>query len=217
MQTESLRQDPKAPDPSLAEKHAHYTVREAAALFPSEDKLEDAILALQESGIDRSRISVLGHLPSRSEAGHTRNWIRHLVDIDDAPRGAPKQRSTLAQAETAVVALPGYGGAMLGLIAVMATGGALGLAVASAIVAGAVGSGAGYLVARSIGHHHDERVMSQIEAGGLVLWVTLHDDDDAILEMLDAAGGDSIHVTEREGHWGTADFPFSTAQPDPLL
>ena len=194
-----------------------YHVREAVALFPSEDQLETAILALEESGIDRARISVLGYLPSKDDAGTARNWMRHLVDVDAAPRGAPKGRSAMAEAETAVVALPGFGGAMFGLIAVMASGGALGLAVASAILAGAVGSGAGYLLARSISEHHTEEVVTQLEAGGLVLWIALHDDDEKILNLLKKAGGQKAHVTERDAHWGPADIPFSKGQPDPFL
>ena len=194
-----------------------YSVSEAVGLFASEDELERVILALQEHGVDRSRISVLGHLPTKKKAGQIRSWMRHLVDLEDAPHGTPSDRATLAEAETAVVALPGYGGAMVGLIAVMASGGALGLAVASAIFAGAVGSGAGYLLARSIDRQHGEEVRGQLDAGGLVLWVTLEDDDEAILGMLRQSGGTNVHVAKREGRWGPEDIPLSTGQPDPFL
>ena len=195
----------------------HFFVREAIAYFADEGALESAILALQEAGIDRSRISVLGRLPPQGKAGSARNWMRHLVDIEDAPRGAPTDRATLAEAETAVVALPGYGGAMLGLIAVMASGGALGLAVATAILTGAMGSGAGYLLARSIGEHHGDEVASQLEAGGLVLWVALKGDDETVAGILRDANGAKVHVNEHEGHWGADDVPLSTVQPDPFL
>lgn len=211
-------------DPQLAalaqDTDKAYTMREAVALFPSEDALERAIIALQENGVDRARISVLGRLPSVAEAGESRNWMHHLVDLDEAPRGNPGEDEVLPEAKTAIIAVPGYGGAMAGLIAVMASGGALGIALASAIVVGAVGSGGGYLISRVLDQTHRDQIASQMEAGGLVLWVTLHSDpsDDAgVIRQLRDLGGNNVHVTQHEGHWGAADIPLAAAQPDPFL
>lgn len=193
-----------------------YRLREAVALFDTEDALESAILALQENGVDRARISVLGGMADSD--GKSPRWLRHLMETGEAPHAAPVNRGDLHGAEAAVIALPGFGGVMTGLIAVMATGGALGLAVVAAILAGAAGSGAGYLVARSIGRHHVEDVQRQLAAGGLVLWVGLAEgEDEALSALLEKSGGERVHVTDHTAHWGSADVPFAQAQPDPLL
>tara|TARA_A100001391_G_scaffold119169_4_gene81027 strand:- start:26377 stop:27036 length:660 start_codon:yes stop_codon:yes gene_type:complete len=197
-----------------------FAISEAVALFPSEESLEQAIIGLQESGVDRSRISVLGRLPATAAAGEVRNWVHHLVDLDEAPRGNPGEDEVLPEAKSAIISLPGYGGAMAGLIAVMASGGTLGIALASAIVVGAVGSGGGYLISRILDQTHRDQIASQMEAGGLVLWVTLtgdQDGNDAVVGQLRDLGGSNVHVTHRKGHWGAADIPLAEAQPDPLL
>lgn len=211
-------------DPQLAnlvqDTDEPYAMREAVALLPSEEALERAIIALQENGVDRARISVLGRLPSVAEAGQARNWMHHLADLDEAPRGNPGEDEVLPEAKTAIIAVPGYGGAMAGLIAVMASGGTLGFAIASAIVVGAVGSGGGYLISRVLDHTHRDQIASQMEAGGLVLWVTLHSDqsDDAeVVQQLRDLGGNNVHITQRERHWSAADIPLATMQPDPFL
>jgi len=194
-----------------------YLLREAVALFKDEKSLEEAILGLQEQGVDRARISVLGHLPTSADAGQTRNWTHHLVDLDSAPRAAPFERVSMAEAETAVIAVPGYGGAMAGLIAVMASGGTLALAIASAIVVGAAGGAGGHVISRIIDKAHREQIITQLEAGGLILWVTLRNDDEIVLALLQNLGGRNAHVSEHEAHWGAADVPLAAVQPDPLL
>jgi len=206
----SGRSDEPAPETS-------YLVREAVALFADEDMLESALLGLQEHGVDRSRLSVLGQLPARDKAGRSRNWIRHLVDLEHAPHGAPVDRGEVAEAKTAVIAIPGFGGVMSGLIAVMAGGGALGAAIGVAVLLGALGSGMGFVLSRTMDHRHKENVASQIEAGGLVLWVKLAADDEAVLKQLEEAGGKSVHVSERRYNWGALDVPFHDTQPDPFL
>ncbi|WP_144098589.1 hypothetical protein [Croceicoccus sediminis] len=208
-------------DPQLrdmdADTDVQYPIREAVALFPTEKSLEEAIVRLQEQGVDRSRISVLGHLPSAADADGARNWMHHLTNLDAAPRGNPGEDEVMPEAKAAVIGLPGYGGAMAGLVAVMASGGTLGIAIASAILVGAVGGGGGYIVSRMIERSHHDQIATQLEAGGLVVWVKLQDDDRQVLDMLEQLGGKNAHVSEHDGHWGSADIPLAKAQPDALL
>lgn len=211
-------------DPQLAamerDTDTPYTLREAVALFPDEDALERAILALQESGIDRARISVLGRLPDAGAAQGARNWMHHLVDLDEAPRGSPGEDEVRPEARSAIIAVPAYGGALAGLIAVMASGGTLAFALASAVLVGAVGTSGGYWINRILDQTHRDQIASQLEAGGLVLWVTLGTDaggDADILTQLGELGGSNAHVTEHQAHWSAANVPLATMQPDPLL
>jgi outer membrane lipoprotein SlyB len=194
-----------------------YVVREAIALFANEDAFETAILGLQENGVDRSRISVLGNLPQDKETSESSNWMHHLVDAGQAPRGAPVDHASLAEAKSAMIAVPGYAGAALGLSMVLASGGALGFAIAAAILTGALGGGAGALLDRSIGKRHRDEVETQLEAGGLIVWVKLADDDETVSRLLEETGGKHIHVETHEASWGSKDIPLSTTQPDPFL
>lgn len=194
-----------------------YVIREAIALFADEDALEAAILDLQENGVDRSRISVLGSLSRPGKAGGSPNWMHHLVDPEEAPRGAPNDRATRAEGKSAMIAVPGYAGATLGLSLVLASGGALGFAIVAAILTGALGGGAGALLDHSIGKHHREEVETQLEAGGLIVWVKLGDDEEAVTRLLADAGGKNVHAETHGTRWGTNDIPFATTQPDPFL
>ena len=200
-----------------AEGEKTYTVREAVALFDSEKALHEAILSLEENGIDRTRISVLG--ASKSGDAHTNrpDWVKTLADSDNAPHTAPVEEGELAEAKAAVIAVPGYIGATAGLIAVMASGGTLAPAIGLAIAGGALGSGAGFAVSRLIGQHHREHVATQLQAGGLLLWVMADDDEEKLLQLLEQNGGASVHVTEHSMEWGVDEMPLALKQVDPLL
>lgn len=208
-------------DPSYAalreEGENTYTVREVVALFESEKALHEAILSLEENGVDRARISVLGASKSGDAHANRPDWVRKLADSDDAPHAAPVEEGEMAEAKAAVIAVPGYIGAAAGLIAVMASGGALAPAIGLAIAGGALGGGAGFAASRLIGKHHREHVTKQLQAGGLVLWVMVDDDEDKLSQLLESSGGTSVHVTEHEMKWGVEEMPLALTQVDPFL
>jgi hypothetical protein len=93
------------------------------------------------------------------------------------------------------------------------------LAFAAAIGVGAVGAGLGGLLARVVEHRHIHRVREQLAQGGLVLWVSVRDNETAAhaLAILIDAGARDSHLHEIEREWTLKDRPFALAQPDPFL
>lgn len=214
----SMKANTAATDTSNSEDR--YVLREAVAVFDSEDAFLGAVDDLQEHGFDRSELSVLadgryiGSGVSRLFAG-----AKALTDIDSLPRAAVTSPDALTEAEAAAVGLPVYIGTLGGFLAAAATGGALAATIPVALAGGLAGGGLGALGARIISDRHRSSIERQLDAGGIVLWVrtrTPHLEDRAV-ELLEAAGGTNAHVHEAVVRWGFDDVPLSHVNPDPLL
>ncbi|WP_193175074.1 hypothetical protein [Oricola nitratireducens] len=197
-----------------------YVLREAVAVFDSEEAFLGAVDDLQEHGFDRSELSVLadgryiGSGVSRLFAG-----ARALTDIDSLPRAAVVSPDALAEAEAAAVGLPVYIGTLGGFLAAAATGGALAATIPLALAGGLAGGGLGALGARIISDRHRSAIERQLDVGGIVLWVRTRtpDFEERALSILKSAGGTDAHVHEAVVRWGVDDIPLSHVNPDPLL
>jgi hypothetical protein len=144
--------------------------KRVVGVFPSPDALHAAIQALELKGFDRAQFGVLSthadHQPvSASEAEADPN-----IETD-APDD-PESSGTIA---AAVVGGLTYLGAMTALGATVLTGGGLGLALLAAVAVGGVGGVGGLLVAAGFHHEHAEHIESQLDMGGLVLWIEPRD------------------------------------------
>jgi hypothetical protein len=197
-----------------------YHVREAVGVFDDADALEAAVDRLGSSGFDRATISVLAADKTvRDRLGRLYRSVSEIVDDPRAPQTAFISKDSRADGMAAAIGVPLYIGGIAGGLAVVASGGAMALAFAAAIGLGAVGAGVGGLLARVISHRHIDRVWEQLAQGGLVLWVSVHDDATAAraLEILIAAGARDAHLHELDRLWTLADRPFALGQPDPFL
>jgi hypothetical protein len=195
-------------------------VREAVGVFGNPDALEAAVDRLEISGFSRADISVLASDTTvRERRGRLYRSVDEIVDDPRAPLATFVSKDSRVEGEAAVVSVPLYIGGIAGGLAVIASGGAMALAFAAAVGLGAVGAGVGGLLARVISHHHIDHVWEQLSQGGLVLWVSVRDDDDAAraLEILTAAGASNAHLHELEREWSVKDRPVALAQPDPFL
>ena len=85
----------------------------------------------------------------------------------------------------------------------------------SAVALGAVG----LLFARFFGRKHAARIQSQLEAGGLLLWIHAPEPgrDKVTLDILEKHGARDVHVHVLTKHWGTDDVPLHDFNPDPLI
>lgn len=117
---------------------------------------------------------------------------------------------------TAAIGIPCYIGDVAGA-GVSAVG--FGAATAATIAGGVVGAGLGALLAVAMVRRYADEVSDQRSEGGLVLWVSLRDDDAErrALHILRNAGGRDVHVHEFEREWTLKDRPLSDVQFDPLL
>lgn len=194
-------------------------LREAVAVFPTEQAFLDAVDDLLEHGFDRSDLSVLAH--GRNGGGIFRLLGDSVALADDgaAPRGAVAAPASIAQAEAASVALPAFAGTVGGLLLAAATGGTLALVLPLAIGGGVAGSGLGLLGAVAIAGHHRNAIEEQIANGGILLWVRTGtaEREDKALKLLAAAGGEHVHPHAVTIRWGVDAVPLARFNPDPLL
>jgi hypothetical protein len=192
-----------------------YRTREAVGVFADADALEAAVNDLESSGFDRASISVLG---SDSEVrNRVGRLYRNVLEIEDDPRAPRTSFVSSARrlaGETAAVVFPLYIGGLAGLAAVVASGGALALAVGVAIIGSAAGASLGGLLAGAIAEHHAMKIEEQIGQGGLVLWVKLADDDAErrALAVLEKSGARDIHIHKIQREWTEAIDPPRRAE-----
>jgi len=197
-----------------------YSVREAVGVFRIGDKLEAAVENLEAAGFRSEDISVMAsHEAVVDSLNHRFEAIKYMEDDPRVPRAAFVPKSDLAAGKAAVISIPLYIGASVGTLAVVATGGALALAIAVAFAGGLAGGGLGALAAHSIGVKHAAALEEHLAAGGLLLWVRIADrarEADAI-RVLTASGGEHVHAHDIKRTWGETDVPLHDWQPDPFL
>lgn len=172
-------------------------VREAVSVFDSEDALQGAIDDLLSNGFDRAEISLLAGSESvEKRLGHAYRRVSDIEDDISAPRIAYVAEEDVGNAEGAVIGGLIYVGAMVGMIPVVASGGALAAALAGLVVGGGGGAALGTLLARLIGKDHGEYVADQLEHGGLALWVRVWNkgDERRAVQILKAHSGKDVHV-----------------------
>jgi hypothetical protein len=198
-----------------------YRVREAVAVFPTEQALIDAIETLEQAGFDRTEISVLAPESAAADSSLAKLYkdVRRLEDDGNVPRSAYHSPHSRAEGEAAAVALPVYIGGFGGLFAAVATGGLLAFTIPLVIAGGLTGGGLGAVCAYAIARRHRNSVERQMAEGGFLLWVRTRNGDQGARakRALADAGGTDVHLHEVTIKWGTDEVPFADTQPDPLL
>lgn len=198
-----------------------YIVREAVGVFSSPEALERAVDELEVSGFDRATLSVL------ASEGTIKDRVGRLcldpAEVSDnrfVPQRAFVETDSRVEGATAAVGIPCYIGGVAGAgVSAVGFGAATAVTIAGGVVGGVVGAGLGALLAGAMIRRHVHEVSDQLAKGGLVLWVSLRDDDAErrALHILGNAGGREVHVHEFEREWTLKDRPLSDAQFDPLL
>jgi hypothetical protein len=195
-------------------------VREVVAVFSDARSLEDAIEGLQSAGTHRAAINVMSSKDAVDQKlGHHFRPVPGSPEPQAVGDGVAVTRYEMAEGMGALISIPIYIGATAGLIAIFATGGGLLAAAAVGLVGGTVGGGFGALAARALGQQHAEHLETQLENGGLLLWVHVTDDADeaAKIALLRSLGGQHVQGHTYEKEWGVDEVPLHDVQPDPFL
>ena len=195
-------------------------IREAVAVFHDYQTLQDAIDDLLNAGFEYSDISLLASEKAVQEKlGHRYEKISELEDDPDVPRVAYADRDSLVEGRAALVGGLGYIGAVAAAGAIVATGGTLAAIIAGAVIAGGSGGVIGTLAARWLGKDRASDVQSQLEKGGLLLWVRLRDEEveRRALRVLTRLSADDVHVHELPAPKDPEGAPWQDFSPDPFL
>jgi hypothetical protein len=172
-------------------------VREAVGVFDSPDKLQDAIDDLMSSGFDRAELSLLAAEKTIEEKlGHKYQKIADLEDDASVPRACYVSTESIGDAEGGLIGGLAYVAAGAALGPIVASGGTLAAALAGAALAGGAGGLVGAALARLVGDHHAHHLKEQLDYGGLLLWVRTWDAEDEkhAIEILTKHSGRDVHV-----------------------
>jgi outer membrane lipoprotein SlyB len=198
-----------------------YSVHEAVGVFSIPEALERAIDELEVSGFDRATLSVLASEGAiKDRVGHLYRSVAEIEDNRHVPQRAFVETDSRVEGTTAAIGIPCYVGSVAGAgVTAVGFGSAMAATVAGAVVGGVVGAGLGAVLAGAMIRRHVHEVSEQLAEGGLVLWVSLRDDDAErrALHILANAGGRDVHVHEFEREWTLKDRPLSDVQFDPFL
>lgn len=196
------------------------TVREAVAAFHNFDQLQAAVDELLDYGFDRSEISVLASEKAVTEKlGHVYQRVSELEDDPNAPRTAFVSRDDVTEAKAFTISSLGYVGAVAAIGVIVASGGTLAAVIGGALLAGGAGAGLGSILARAIGRENAKNIETQIERGGVLLWVRTRDaaHEQRALEVLKKHGGADVHIHAITTVAEPEDDPLTGVQPDPFL
>lgn len=195
-------------------------VREAVGVFHAWDNLQAAVDELLSHGFDRAEISLLaGERAIQQKLGHVYTKVSELEDDADAPRIAFVGRDSLTEGKASAIGALGYLGAVAAVGAVVASGGTLAWTIFAGVAAGGGGAALGGLLARVLGRGRARDVESQINKGGLLLWVRTRDAEHErrATEILARHGADDVHVHALPAPKEPAVNPLDGLQPDPFL
>ncbi len=196
------------------------TVREAVGVFHNAQELESAVDELQNAGFDRSEISLLASEAAVNEKlGHRYDSVTELEDDADVPRTAYVERDSIVEGKTALIGGLAYIGAVVAAAPIVASGGSLAVAIIGAALAGGSAGVFGSFVAEWIGHKNAESIESQLKHGGLLLWVTLRDQnhEERAMAILIEQGADDVHCHDIPATDDPAENPMHGREIDPFL
>jgi len=202
----------------MAEKSA--ATREAVGVFHELRPFQDAIDELTSSGFDRADMSLLANQETvEQKLGHAYHRVGEVKGDDSVPRAAYADDHSIAEARTGAIGGLAYIGAVAAAGVVVASGGGLAAAIAGAALAGGGGGLLGSIAARFIGQAHAENLQTQLDKGGLLLWVATAnaDEETHALEILRKHGGQDVHIHELPVSDDPDANPLSGITIDPFL
>jgi|APTNR8051073442_1049403.scaffolds.fasta_scaffold00409_21 outer membrane lipoprotein SlyB len=194
--------------------------REAVGVFHDWPSLQACVDDLLSSGFDRSELSLLaGQKAVEEKLGHVYEKVAELEDDPEVPRTAFVGRDSAVEARTGVIGALAYIGAAAAIGAVVASGGTLAAAIAAAAVAGGSGGLIGTLATRWVGRDRAKEIQSQIDKGGLLLWVRARDraHEERAVAVLNRHSAGDVHVHDLPHRDEPENDPLSGFEPDPFL
>lgn len=195
-------------------------VREAAGVFHSRQQIEDAIKALLSAGFDRADIDLMASARAvREKLDSAYVAVEELADVPNVPRKSFIARDDVTTMVATVAGILTFIGATASATAVVASGGAVALAAVAALVGGGLTGGTGaFLIHQVVEQQWGEELETLMEAGGLILWVRVHnpEQEKRAIETLRNLGGEAVRVHEIEIEKRLDDIPLSSIRPDPL-
>lgn len=172
-------------------------LREAVALFSTEDELQAAVDDLECHGFSNAAVSRPKPIPDiESELHHPVKSVQALEDDASVPREAYVDKDSRSSGMMVMVVVPVY----ILLLAGAGIAAGHGLQTWQAIVLtvglGLIGMFGGGYYALRYAHYAKERVRQELSRGGLLLWVRTgsQEQERRALEILRRHSGRDVHL-----------------------
>ena len=172
-------------------------LREAVGIFTNADDLQAAIDELLSSGFHRAELSLLaGENALNEKLGSSYANAGSVADDPDTVRAAYVSPEAIGDAQGGMVGVLVYAGATIAAGAIIISGGTIVAAIVAATLAGGAGGIVGSVLAKWLGDHHASHLQTQINHGGLVLWVRTRDANAEVraVDILTKHSSRDVHV-----------------------
>lgn len=177
--------------------HMAHETRETVGVFGATEALDHAVEELLGSGFEHADISLLAADRTVEEKlGHRLTRSSDAEDDLNVPRRAWTPPQARTEGKAALSGILGYFGAVALAGVTFATGGGALAAIALGVLGGGASAIAGARLAKAIDENWARSLQSQIEAGGILLWVRVEDDAQArrATEILGRHGAGDVHT-----------------------
>jgi len=172
-------------------------LREAVGVFISASDLQAAIDELLSSGFHRAELSLLAGVDAVNDKldGHYLS-VGAAADDPAIPRTAYVSPEAIGDAQGGMVGGLAYAGAIVAAGVIAVSGGTIAATVIAATLVGGAGGLVGSILAKWLGDNHAHYLQTQIDRGGLLLWVRTRDAkaEDRATDILKRHSSRDVHV-----------------------
>lgn len=172
-------------------------IPEAVGVFDSFETLQDAYYDLRTVGFSRYDISLLADEKTVAEKLGKAYWrSSDLEDEPEAPRAAFVSEEAIGELEGAIAGGFLFLGSAIAMTALLTPASTLAASIAAVAIGGSPGAILGTILARRVGKQHKDYYASQIEHGGILLWVRVKDKEheDLARKILEGHSGRDVHI-----------------------
>ena len=149
---------------------------EAVGVFTSASDLQAAIDELLSSGFHRAELSLLaGEDAVKDKLDGKYANAGAVADDPGVPRTAYVSPEAIGDAQGGMVGGLAYAGAIAAAGVIAVSGGTIAATIVAATLAGGAGGLVGSILAKWLGDNHAHYLQTQIDRGGLLLWVRTRD------------------------------------------
>jgi len=179
------------------EKITVIKIPEAVGVFDTFEDLQQAFYDLRMIGIHHSDISLLADENVLKEKLGKSYW--RAPDLEDDPR-APRahfvSEEAIGELEGAIAGGFFFVGSYIAMAAMLGPASTLAASIAAIAIGGSPAAVVGTLLARRVGQHHKDYYATQIERGGILLWVRVRDKEreEMAVKILKGHSGRDVHV-----------------------
>lgn len=172
-------------------------IPEAVGVFDQFEDLQEAFYDLRMTGIHHSDISLLADEKVLKEKLGKAYWrSTNLEDDPHAPRAHFVSEEAIGELEGAIAGGFFFVGSFIAMAAMLTPANTLAASIAAIAIGGSPTAVIGTLLARRVGKHHKDYYANQIEHGGILLWVRVHDKnhEELAIKIMKGHSGRDVHV-----------------------